>query len=102
MIRLPAVASLTLGLAACGSQTASVPDWADGSAWDVGRVEALEVNADPYLGALQTGYLALARTELAQFDWIDGARYLDKAAAAANGVRVPPLEARSSGRKTTR
>lgn len=84
-------------LGACSVPQVDVPDWADGSAWDIARVEALTVSEDPYLAALQTGYLEQARSELAQFDWIDGARYLAKSVAAANGTRVPPLEAEDRG-----
>lgn len=97
MMRTAVPVVLALSLGACAGQDASVPDWADGSAWDVERAAKLEVNADPYLGALQTGYLALAKQELAQFDWVDGARYLDKSVAAANGIAVPPLEASERG-----
>lgn len=80
------------GLMACGETRVSAPDWADGSAWDVAEVAALPVNADPYVGALQTGYLKLAKQELAQYDWVDGAKYLSKSAQAAEGVRVPPVD----------
>ena len=86
-----------LALGACGEQRAGLPDWVDGTAWDVEKVEALPVNPDPYLAALQKGYLALGRSELAQFDWIETRRFLAKSAAAANGVRVPPIEAADRG-----
>ncbi len=98
MIRIGSVVlSSTLLFAACGDQRASVPDWADGSAWDVASVAALPINSDPYLAALQKGYLALGRSELAQYDWIESSRYLAKSAAAANGVRVKPIEATDRG-----
>ena len=86
-----------LALAACSPQDSDIPDWADGSAWDVQEIESLPVNPDPYLGALQTGYLAQARSELAQYDWADGARYLAKSAAAAEGERVEPLDPAKRG-----
>lgn len=88
---------LCAGLTACADARVSTPDWVDGSAWDVAQVEALAVNSDPYLGALQTGYLTLAKQELAQYDWIDGSRYLSKSAEAAGGVRVTPLDPADRG-----
>ena len=87
----------SLLLSACGNQTASVPSWADGSAWDVEKVAALPVNSDPYLAALQTGYLRLGREELANYDWIEASRFLSKSAAAANGERVPLIVAADRG-----
>jgi OOP family OmpA-OmpF porin len=84
-------------LSACGDRSSGIPSWADGSAWDVEQVAALPVNSDPYLAALQTGYLRLGRTELANYDWVEASRYLSKSAAAANGVRVPPIEAADRG-----
>ena len=86
-----------VAIGACGKQIADVPDWADGSAWDVTEVEALPVNTDPYFRALQKGYLTLARSELAQYDWIDGARYLSKSAAASKGSAIPVADAEDRG-----
>lgn len=81
-----------LALAGCTGQDADVPDWLDGSAWDVERVEQLAQNPDPYLNSLQVGYLELANFELGQYDWRDSSRYLAKAEAAANGENVAPVD----------
>ncbi|MEM9059545.1 MAG: OmpA family protein [Pseudomonadota bacterium] len=87
-----------LGRAGCADQKLDVPDWADGSAWDVTRVEALPVNPDPYLGALQEGYLKLAKSEIAtHFDWVDGALYLKRAEDAAGGNPSAPLDPEDRG-----
>lgn len=84
-------------LGACGDQSAGIQEWADSSSWDVDKVAALPVNSDPYLGALQKGYLSLGRKELAVYDWVEASRYLSKSAAAANGIRVKPIEASDRG-----
>lgn len=97
MRRPAATAAALLGLAGCAGQSADVPDWMDGSAWDVARVARTELNPDPYLGALQAGYLDLAKFELGQYDWHDSALYLEKAAAAARGERFLPRDARERG-----
>ncbi|MGE4014286.1 MAG: OmpA family protein [Alphaproteobacteria bacterium] len=45
---------------------------------------------DPFNEALRKGYSALAATERAEYDWIDGEHFANKANAAASGARVLP------------
>lgn len=46
--------------------------------------------ADPFNEALHKGYAAFAASERAQYDWIDGEHFANKANAAAAGQRVLP------------
>lgn len=41
-------------------------------------------------GLCRRGYLALAREELAEFDWLDGAAFTRKSRLAASGTKVEP------------
>ncbi|MGD1925190.1 MAG: OmpA family protein [Paracoccaceae bacterium] len=97
-LRLSTAVLAALGLSACAEQSTNVPDWADGSAWDASRIAALPVNEDPYLAALQVGYLRFAKAEIeTHFDWVDGARFLKRAEAAAAGTAVAPLRLAERG-----
>ncbi|MEM7057488.1 MAG: OmpA family protein [Pseudomonadota bacterium] len=92
MIRHAAAGLLALGLAACTTvedQSQAIPDWLTGEKWDIDRVAALPLNEDPYLGALQEGYIRLSREELAEFDWDSGALFARKARIAAQGPVAP-------------
>lgn len=93
MMRAAAVGFFALGLAACTpaeDRGSTVSEWLTGERWDIDRVAALPMNEDPYLGALQEGYLRLARAELAEQDWSDGAFFVRKARLAAQGSTVKP------------
>ncbi|MEO1494068.1 MAG: OmpA family protein [Pseudomonadota bacterium] len=80
-----------LVLTGCTPTGGTVSDWLTGEQWSLERVEALPPNADPYFAALQEGYVRLAKDELAEFDWDDGAKFLAKARAAAmTAVELPP------------
>lgn len=46
--------------------------------------------ADPFLAALSDEYLALARAERAEFDWVDGDVFAQKGEWAREGTMVPP------------
>ncbi len=69
-----------------------LPGWLTGDAWDVEKVAALPPSSDPYLAALQVGYVALARNEIEEGDWMDGAFFLDRARSAAADEDVPPID----------
>ena len=79
-------------LAACARGPLSTPEDLTGAKWDVESLSNLPVNADPYLGALQEGYTALALKERSVFDWVDAAEYAGRARAAAGGDRPEPQD----------
>ena len=92
-MRRALIAALALVLTACADQDTGdgqVPDWLTGEKWNIERVAALPMNPDPFLGALQEGYLREARVELAEFDWDDGAEFTAKAGRAAAGDAPKP------------
>lgn len=80
-----------LVLTGCAPDSGAVPGWLSGEDWNLESVEALAPNEDPYFSALQEGYIRLAKAELAEFDWDDGAAFIAKARAAATAeVAQPP------------
>lgn len=86
-------AFLLLGsLAGCVSGAISLPTDMTGAKWDVEAVSALPMIDDPYLAALQSGYLELARAERAEFDWEDAAEFAAKARSAAAGMPTGPFD----------
>lgn len=96
-MRAATIGLLVLSVAACADRqdtSGSLPDWLSGQKWDVDRVAALPLNEDPYLGALQEGYLDLAKVELAEFDWNAGSEFTEKAGLASAGTRVGPKDPR--------
>lgn len=90
--RLFAAIAVIFGLAACDPVNLSRPEGLSDKKWDVGPVAGAPLPEDPYLAALQEGYVRLARTELAEFDWVDGAEFIDRAEAVAGGARVAPFK----------
>ena len=66
--------------------------WFDGNAWSVESAAALPAPDDPYLAALREGYLALAETELADYDWNSAAEFRARAVRAAAGEAVAPTD----------
>lgn len=80
-------------LGACGGEGPLPAGWSSGAAWDVGAVAALPFAEEPYARALQEGYLQLARTELADYDWAAGATFAGRARAAAGGTSPLPRSA---------
>ena len=78
-------------LAGCGSDFSSPGDFT-GNKWDVDAVAALPLTGDPLADALQEGYVELARGELAEFDWADGADFAAKARQASTGQLPPPYD----------
>ena len=92
-VALAAAAAAVTVLAGCeeiGDTTP--PGWQSGAAWDVDSAAALPAPADPFAAALQDGYLRLARTELADYDWANGAVFIARARAAAAGEPPAPRE----------
>lgn len=77
-------------LAGCEAVGLSSPDGLRGAKWDVDAVAALPLHDDSYTAAVQSGYVDLAREELNEFDWIDGARFAALARAAAAGTPPGP------------
>lgn len=88
---------LALALSACASlddREGPIPDWVDGARWDIDAVANLPLNDDPFLAALQEGYLRLARDELDEFDWPNGAKMIQRARLAAQGRPTRPIDVR--------
>lgn len=90
--RLLAAGTILVGLSACEPFQLSAPDGLSDQKWDTDAVAAAPLQADPYLSALQEGYVRLARAELAEFDWVDGAEFTARAQTAADGSAVPPFK----------
>jgi OmpA-OmpF porin, OOP family len=82
-LSLAAIAAAA-ALAGCG-QLRAVRD-----RWDAGSVAALPANPDPQAAVLRADLLDLARSELGQADWRDGATFLALARRAAGGDLPPP------------
>lgn len=59
--------------------------------WDVDAVAARPAPAAPLPAGLREGYLRLARAEIAELDWDDGAQFLAKADAATDGDAPAPF-----------
>lgn len=90
--RAAAAAAISL-LAGCDEiGDTTPPGWQSGAAWDVDSAAALPPPADPFAAALQDGYVRLARTELADYDWANGAVFVARARAAAAGEPPGPRE----------
>ena len=90
--RLFAAVSVIFALGACDPVNLSRPDGLSDEKWDVGPASDAPLPEDPYLAALQEGYVRLARAELAEFDWVDGAEFIERAEAVAEGARVAPFK----------
>ena len=78
-------------LAGCGSDLSSPGDFT-GDKWNVDAVAALPLTGDPLTDALQEGYIGLAKAELAEFDWADGAEFTAKARSASMGQLPAPFD----------
>ncbi|MCB9959121.1 MAG: OmpA family protein [Rhodospirillaceae bacterium] len=72
--------ALAVGVAGCAER------------YDIARVRALPVPADDFSALLFAQYIALADDEIAEVDWRDGARFLERAEALSNGQAVEPEE----------
>lgn len=81
-------------VAGCGGTGGlTPPGWQTGAAWDVDAAAALAPPDDPLAAALHEGYVQLARTEIADHDWVDGALFVARARATAAGELPVPREA---------
>ncbi|MCA8931747.1 MAG: OmpA family protein, partial [Rhodospirillaceae bacterium] len=58
--------------------------------YDVARVQSLPAPAEDFSALLFEEYIALAQDEIAEADWRDAARFLERAEALSNGVMVEP------------
>ena len=82
-------------LASCAEGDISGPGDFSGDKWNADAVAALPLTGDPLLDALQEGYVALARAELEEFDWADGAEFNARAAQASTGEAPKPFDPKS-------
>lgn len=63
-----------------------------GEAWDVDGAAGVPAPDQPYFAALYEGYIALARSERAEFDWFDTAEFRSRALKAARGEPFGPVD----------
>ncbi|MEM6624242.1 MAG: OmpA family protein [Pseudomonadota bacterium] len=84
---------LAMGMLVAGCERGpfSPPEDLVGAKWDVDAADALPRQADPYFSGLQDRYVALARAELAEFDWVDTAYFVKLAQVASTGTPTPPV-----------
>ena len=79
-------------LVGCAESDISSPGDFSGNKWDIDAVAALPLSGDPMLDAMQEGYVQLARVELDEFDWADGADFAAKARVASTGQAPAPYD----------